>query len=93
MIFTTKTVITFCALGQKKVLNYLNCLGGYYRKPFSATVKSFLKILEDLESSRSQFSKASRIFEKLLMVAENGSFAMTTSEIKIQCPHNLLLPF
>ena len=59
---------------------------GHCRKPFSATVKSFSKILEDLESSRSQFSKSSRTFEKLLMVAENGSFATPTSEINIQCP-------
>ena len=56
-------------------------------------MRSFSKIIEDLESWERELSKFSRIFEKLLMVAENGSFAVATIEIKIQCPHNLPLSF
>ena len=41
-------------------------------EPFSATMRSFSNIIEYLESWEREFSKSSRIFEKLFTVTENG---------------------
>ena len=49
-------------------------------------MRSFSKILEDLESWEQELSKSSRIFEKLFTVAENG---FLQCPVQFQCPHNL----